>query len=300
MTTPIELKSAKKSFKRDGGSSLTYLGVKAETPPNITWFNKDPKTTDYKSFVPGDFWGNFLTKDIFVMVSKEANIGIWVRSVFDVVGGKNINTSIPVLPNTIQVNLDQGTAKGQVLIMNTATGVAEWNTLDEGANVSIVNDDGSITISADGGTGGDITLDGDSGTATTNAGKVQVVGTAGRITTTGDNGDTLTIDVGAKVAVSFKTTSGADAEPAVGVLTVVGSKGLATSSAGSTVTVAGYTAANGQNTNTNITGSTLTTNVNNTHNVAVAAASLQIGTVDSTQKLGSVTIAALKVLLGLP
>jgi len=56
----------------------------------------------------------------------------------------------------------------------------------------------------------------------------------------------------------------------------------------------------GQNVNTAGTGSTVTVNLNDTYQEAVDAGSLEIGVADNTEKLGTISIAALKVLLGCP
>jgi len=288
---------------RSGVNVLSYLGVLPESPTNFVSFERDPTTLDNKNWYIGDEWENRTTNDVWKLVNKDGGVATWVKFLngggggnvlgtltadaggvinpdaadnINILGGLNVNTVGTA--NTITVNLDQGTADGELLTMNTTTGIAEWNTLVEGANINITNGPGSVTISALAGPGGDLTLVGNDGsTATSVANTVNVLG-ASPIVTSGDLADTFTIETDGTLATSYLADDANSAVPAAGILTVAG----------------------GQNVNTEAAGSTVTVNVNDTYQVVVDPGSLEIGTVDNTELLGSISIADLKVLLGLP
>ena len=278
----------RKQQGRTGHNGLSYMGVEPMSPTNYVTFEKDPTVKDYNGWYLGDEWENRLTLDVWKLVLKDAGVATWIKfghgtagamtnlidDAANVVlpgathgitlgGGININTTSAA--NTLTVNLDQGTSPGEILITNTATGIAEWNTITEGAGVNIVSDNGVITISA-GGAGGDITFDCDVNTATSVAGAIQFEGIAGNIVTTGDTNDLVTIDVGDFIASSYLTDDANSAVPSASVLTIAGGQNLNTESAGSTVTV----------------------NVNDIYGVS-AGATQSVVVVDNTQALGSAT-----------
>jgi len=276
----------RKSQGLNGLNSLAYMGQNTAYAPDTNVYDRDP-TIDDHGLAINDLWTNYLTEKSFILVKREIGNNIWepiTGAVQTITAGNNITAT--TVGDIVTVGLTQGTNKGEILIANTATGVAEWSTLTEGANISITNDDGEITIASAAGPGGDITFDCDTNTATSDVGTIELAGTTGRITTTGDLAHKVTLDIGSDVALKTDLTDYADtyttdtgnATPVAGVLNVLG----------------------GQNTNTSAAGNSVTVNVNDTYQVAVDPATLEIGTVDATQKLGSVSIADLKVMLGLP
>ena len=310
--TPVDGPKQRKQVRRASGvNPLSYMGVMPESPTNYVTFDKDPTTKDFKNWEIGDEWENRTTADVFKLVEKGRGVhgaegyGTWIKianglgnlsSLKDdagtvitgdatgsvsVKGGKNIETVATA--NTLTANLEQGTLTGQVLITNPTTGEAVWNRITPGAGVTVTNGDGTITLST-AAAAGDLTISADGGTtATSVAGTIKVQGTAGKVTATGNMADKVTLNIGSDVALkasvsgTFTTDSG-NATPAAGIITMHGGQNIGTTAAGSTVTV----------------------NLDNTYQVAVAPASLELGTVDATQKLGSISIDALKVLLGLP
>lgn len=91
-------------------------------------------------------------------------------------------------------------AKGKVII-SSSTGAPDWANLTAGANISITNGDGSITIAAGGGSGGDLTFTADGGSVTADTGTIALVGDSGNITTTASGSGAT-----AKVTVAMSTT----------------------------------------------------------------------------------------------
>jgi hypothetical protein len=317
---------APKNQKRtllNGLNPLSYQGVEPSSPTDYVTDIRDPisgTTRDYAGFDVGDEWENRLTNDVWKLVSKDGGVATWLKFIegdgdvkyltddadtvvnadaaggIKIAGGELINTVAGV--NTLTLNLDRG-LDGQIPIAATG-GATIYANLIEGAGINITNGANSVTISS-GGFGGDVTLVSDTGdTATTVAGSVNVLGTVNRIKTDGDNADTFTIDIGDSVPTNFLTDDTNVATPAFNILEIAGANTVETSSAGSTVTVTGPSFNAGQNTNTDVVGTSVTVNVNDTYQVAVDPATLEIGTVDSTQLLGSISIADLKTLLGLP
>lgn len=56
---------------------LSYEGVRAPFPPNVTIETRAPDTGDRKNFVLGDLWLDRTTKDVYILVSLESNIATW-------------------------------------------------------------------------------------------------------------------------------------------------------------------------------------------------------------------------------
>ena len=232
-------------------------------------------------------------------------------------GGELIDVTASA--NTLTVDMQRGLLNGQIPI-TAMGGATQYASISPGANIVVTPGPNSLTISAAGGGAGDLTAVANVDTATSVAGSMNILGAA-PIVTTGNLGTTLTISSNGTLATTYATGTG-NAIPAAGVLTVAGTVNkIVTTGAGSTVTLTTGTSVptsfpsdagtatpaagvltvhGGQNIGTTAAGSTVTVNLDNTYQVAVAPASLEIGTVDNTQKLGSISIAALKVLLGLP
>jgi hypothetical protein len=303
---PQQLKQSGRSSK----NTLAYMGVAPESPSNFKTFDKDPTPQDYKNWEVGDEWENRVTKDVWKLVAKNrtgANTseGVWVKQTnglgnlsslkdtagtivvgdaqgtISINGGELIDVTAGV--NSLDINFSRGLLNGQIPIASMV-GPTQYANITAGANINITEGPNSITISSAGGGAGDLTIAADGGTTATSVlGTIKVQGTAGNITATGDMLDKVTLNIGANVALKANSVQQVDADagsatPAAGILDIVG----------------------GQNINTSAAGSTVTVNVKNTYKVAVAPATLEIGTVDATQKLGSISIADLKVLLGLP
>ena len=95
---------------------------------------------------------------------------------------------------------------------------------------------------------------------------------------------TIPVPLDPKIPLSFPTDHGT-AIPAANTLNVLASGGTSTHP--------------GQNINTAGAGNTVTPSLNNTYQV-VTGQPFEIGTVDSNEILGSISVAALKQLLGIP
>lgn len=127
---------------------------------------------------------------------------------------------------------------GQVII--AATGADPlWANLTAGAGISITNGANSISIAATGGGSFVSTLTGDVGGAVSPlAGNIDILGSA-LVTVTGTPAmNKLEITLSGHVPSQFATNAGT-AVPALGILNIVGSNGITTSGAGSTVTING-------------------------------------------------------------
>jgi hypothetical protein len=309
--TPHDGPKQRKQVTRSGANPRAYMGVMPESPTNYVTFDKDPTTKDFRNWEVGDEWENRTTKDVWKLVEKgrgtggTEGYGTWIKianglgnlsSLKDdtgtvitgdttgsvsVKGGEMLNATASA--NTVTLDFQRALLNGQIPI-GSMVGPTKYANITAGANVTVTNSPNGITISSAAGAGGEIQITGDSGTTATSVGNVvKVVGTAGHITSTGDMADKVTLDIGADVALkadvadTFVTDAG-NATVALGEIDILG----------------------GQNINTSGAGNTVTVNVNDTYQVPVAAGTLEIGTVDATQLLGSISIADLKTLLGLP
>lgn len=73
--------------KLTGIPALSYMGVEAPQPPNITFHPRAPMQSDYQNFNTGDMWvdtSNFppnppTAENIWMLVSKQNRLGIWVN-----------------------------------------------------------------------------------------------------------------------------------------------------------------------------------------------------------------------------
>lgn len=77
---------------------LGYQGLKERDPPDIWFRDRQPLTTDYALYDLLDLWQNTVAKDIWILVSKEAQIATWIQLVSGSGGGviTNINNVFSV------------------------------------------------------------------------------------------------------------------------------------------------------------------------------------------------------------
>ena len=218
---PIPYKKKHQALKQQ--NPLNQPGLRRLKPPNFLTVDRAPTTRDYDNFQVGDVWLDRTTvtsisANVYKLVRKTVTAGmvktaIWIQYTggflkqltddsdtvvlpgpdggIKIQGGDNINTTSAA--NTIIVNVDRG-LDGQLLIGSTGNpGV--WATLTEGANITITEGPGIITITSTAGPGGDITMVGNDGsTATSILNVINVLGGVGRIITSG-LGQTFTIDI---------------------------------------------------------------------------------------------------------
>ena len=155
---------------------------------------------------------------------------------------------------------------GQLVIGQTGADPAV-NTLTAGANITITNGAGSITIASTGGGGGGSvdTLTGNTGGAVSpdGDGNINIVGDTFTINITGDPGtNTLTASTGNQIAAVYDADTGS-AAAASSVLNIFGSGGVTTSASGNTITINGSGSGSGNIIRTDFTTSgTWTKNAN--------------------------------------
>lgn len=224
--------------KLNGINALSYLGVNATTPPQMTVSKHDPTDKDFHNQVLGSLWLNESTSKKLWVLLDVSPLGVdrWGQiypeesggtsyyvteygtatssdSILNVLGDPNIVTTGAgdtltigladdiAISGTISCDLSEGPAgfvrsdpnnplkvledsalDGQVVISSSA-GLPKWANLTAGANVSITNGENSIIITSTGGSGGDFTFTGDTGTALSNTGIFSINGDSGNITT---------------------------------------------------------------------------------------------------------------------
>lgn len=115
-------------------NSLGYQGLKERDPPDIFFRDRDPTVTDYKLYDVIDLWQNNTTKDLFVLISKEGNVALWVKIATTSTGSlASINGVAPVATNINLVDL------GAVDI-TTGVGVVNLAVKVDGVTIQIVGD----------------------------------------------------------------------------------------------------------------------------------------------------------------
>ena len=58
-------------------SSLSYLGVEAKTPPDLTILDRAPLTKDYKQFDLGDIWLEKNSVNVWMLTNKDLGVATW-------------------------------------------------------------------------------------------------------------------------------------------------------------------------------------------------------------------------------
>jgi hypothetical protein len=201
----------------NGLNPLSYLGVDAVQPTNVTIESRNPLTSDYRNVQIGSWWLNSTNNDLFYLASLSNNIAIWINITSPISGVQTLtaNSGGPVFPLAGNINIiGDGTTIDVV-------GDPLTNTLTVSAIES------SSIISLTGNSGGPImpTLQ-----------NINLIG-SGIISVSGDIAtSTLTINQSTSVATSFITQAGT-AVPSMGVLSIDGSNGLSTMGSGNTVTI---------------------------------------------------------------
>lgn len=64
---------------KPGKGTLSYTGIKESNPPQIYESQRDPTVNDFKRYDLGDLWINRLTKHIWALTDKAANVATWVE-----------------------------------------------------------------------------------------------------------------------------------------------------------------------------------------------------------------------------
>lgn len=152
-----------------GLNALHYMGVQARTPPEFLIDKRAPTVNDYKDYFVGTFWLHMPDQDLWLLVAKTNNQGIWIKfAAGDVM-------------RTLSDNI--GTEVGPDVLGNIAlTGVAPLKTTAlPGAWTMHIETDGTLAV----------TYTTDSGNATAAASVLNVLG--GLNIETSGLGNTVTV-----------------------------------------------------------------------------------------------------------
>lgn len=166
----------------NGLNPLSYMGVNAQSPVNLTVRNQDPTTTDVKNFERGALWLNPDNNRMFQLISLVGNIAQWsgityfVSRVVDPVGG-DANYALGTLwLNTVTKNVfmliaTTGTppTTGTWVLFMDATGPLLQLTTDD--TTVVLPSAGNITIHG----GNNITTTGSGSTVTISSSQSQFV-----------------------------------------------------------------------------------------------------------------------------
>jgi hypothetical protein len=162
----------------NGLNPLSYMGVNARSPVNLTVRNQDPTTTDVKNFERGALWLNPDNNRMFQLISLVGNIAQWsgityfVSRAVDPTGG-DANYALGTLwLNTVTKNVF-------MLIATTGTPptAGTWVLFMDatGPLLQLTTDDSSIVLPS----AGNINLHGTNNITTTGSGSTATISLAG-------------------------------------------------------------------------------------------------------------------------
>lgn len=243
---------------------LAYMGVDPVTPPMLFIDSRAPTTNDSKNFNIGALWVVQDPEEVYMLISLAANIATWVQlypgggggggattfpcdsGTANEVGGElNIfgtpNITTIGSGNTVVVKLENGN-DGQVLIGGGS--FAAWSTITSNdGTINITTGPNTLNIETNGGEGTDSVVT-DSGTATPVNGVLNILGTPDYIETSGA-GDTVTINIGPKIPITFGAESGT-AQPDLNGIEFVGNDLITTTASGFSVGIGLTNGSDGQ------------------------------------------------------
>lgn len=108
-----------------GANPLSYVGVRALTPPNLSIIERDPRSGaggDYRIFEVGSLWLNPVNQTLWCLVNKENNIPIWISIGVGPAGDLNFlrgNDGVLVAPDAAHA-INVITAGATVQFINSA------------------------------------------------------------------------------------------------------------------------------------------------------------------------------------
>ena len=271
-------------------SSLSYLGVEAKTPPDLTILDRAPLTKDYKQFDLGDIWLEKNSVNVWMLTGKQLNAAVWTDisssgndtftsvtitsgnltlqhgSINVTLGNITISAGDLILPTIVSSTLRTDSSgkvigladpsaptagEGTVYHSNDA-GVAKWgNITSTGTTVTISTTATGINLEAAGGTAaGTFTADDGNAASPSGAGNIILKGGTS-ISTKSIVANTVTFDLDDSITV---TTLNATTVAATTVnSTTVNATTFDTNVAAAGLTLAGNTlAADGSDTDVNI------------------------------------------------
>lgn len=187
-------------------NSLSYLGVEAKTPPNLTIQTRDPLTTDYKKFNLGDIWLRKATADSWMLTDKQSNVATWTK--LNQSGSASF-TDLEVTVGPFEVGYFlEGTLRSDAsgivtsygdgidkeVYMGTSGGDAVWGAIESsGSTVTITRTATGINLEAAGGTAvNTFTASDGNSVVPTGAGNINILGDT-NINTTAAIANTVTV-----------------------------------------------------------------------------------------------------------
>lgn len=206
-------------------NSLSYLGVEAKTPPNLTIETRDPLTTDYKKFNLGDIWLRRAAADSWMLTDKQSNVATWTK--LNQSGSASFtDLEITVGPFEVGYFLEgtlRSDASGIVtsygdgidkeVYMGTSGGDAVWGAIESsGSTVTITRTATGINLEAAGGTAvNTFTMDSGGSASPDGAGNTWVLGGPNINTTASLNAININLDQGTKGQLLIGSDSGFNA-----------------------------------------------------------------------------------------
>lgn len=131
-------------------NTLAYLGIKEPNPPNRWFRDRDPLTTDYKLYDLLDIWENTITQNVFILVSKAQEIGVWLKfapSPAVALASLTGDVGVAVLPIANNINIQGGVA-GAIQFSNGGAGLLSAQVQVDNVTVKII---GNQLVSVSGG-----------------------------------------------------------------------------------------------------------------------------------------------------
>ena len=153
-----------------GTQSQAYLGVNADSPPNMLVINRAPTTADTKNVNIGDFWLNSTTQTLYQLTSLAKDIATWIIVAVPAgVGADIFNTDAGVANTNLQTIVMQGgnnintSGAGNTVTYNLNNTVAVTGTITAGtglrATTGGISATGDLLITADTGSSIDLASD---------------------------------------------------------------------------------------------------------------------------------------------
>jgi len=220
---------------------LSYVGVRAGTPPNFMSYNRAPTANDYKDYYISDIWHQKATENMWVLTKKDAGVATWTAFAgtgnFDdivvdpgditvVQGDVYINNGGLQLgainyPSTLRTLADgtvygladdaaPGVGEGSIYHTNSS-GVAQWGDLTStGGTVTITTSVDGINLEAGGGVGAATFTTDDLNVVVPTAGGNLFVAGGDNINTTGAIANTYTVNLDTSIHQPATNASGTE------------------------------------------------------------------------------------------
>jgi len=204
-----------------GQEPLSYMGVKATTPPQVITANDDP-TTEQNNFDLGTIWINYTDDNIWMLEDITSNVANWIRIDTDdlvVNGNTGSATSVDAEMDIVGEGVLTTTGAADVLtightaasdgqlIIGATGNLPAWASLtSSGGTITITAGANTLNLDIAGGYLGAQDFDTDSGTATIAGNTITIAG--GTNINTAGAGSTVTVNLDNAITISGLTMSG--------------------------------------------------------------------------------------------